>query len=94
MHRDQSQEQAGYLKQVVTNSPLPLTALLGRTTVTIDEIMALKTGDVLVLDERTNVQLKAFVRDQLRLLGRPGRIGKHAAFLVEQVVPDGRERHT
>ena len=93
MHRDQSSAQAGYLKQVVTSSPLPLTAQLGRTTISIDEIMALKTGDVLVLDERTNVQLKAFVRDQLRLLGRPGRLGKHAAFLVEQVVPDGRERH-
>jgi len=30
---------------------------------------------------------------RLRVLGRPGKLGRKAAFLVDQVIPDGRERH-
>lgn len=93
MHRDQTGAQASHLKQVVTDSPLPLTTVLGRTTLSLDEIMALQPGDVLVLDERTNSQVQGFITDQLRLLGRPGRLGRKAAFLVEQVVSNGRARH-
>lgn len=93
MHRDQTTAQATYLKRVVTDSPMTLQTRLGTTTLRLDEIMNLQIGDVLVLDERTNSQAKGYIKDQLRVLGKPGKLGRKAAFLVEQVVPDGRERH-
>lgn len=92
MHRDQTAAQATYIKRVVTDSTLTLQAVLGHTTLSLDEIMGLKTGDVLVLDERTNASVKGFIKDQLRIIGRPGKLGRKAAFLVDQVVPNGRER--
>jgi flagellar motor switch protein FliM len=52
--------------------------------------MRLAPGDVLVLDQRTDDQVRGYIEGRLRAVGRPGRIGKKAGFLVEQVVPDGR----
>jgi flagellar motor switch protein FliM len=92
MHRDQTSAQATHLKRVVTDSTLPLTTILGTTSLTLDEIMALNVGDVLVLDQRTTSQAKGFITDQLRLLGKPGKLGRKAAFRIEQVLPDGRVR--
>lgn len=92
MHRDQTAAQATYIKRVVTDSKLTLQTVLGHTTLSLDEIMGLKTGDVMVLDERTNASVKGFIKDQLRVIGRPGKLGRKAAFLVDQVVPNGRER--
>ena len=93
MHRDQTKAQAVHLKRVVTDSPLAVTTVLGTTTLSLDEIMKLDIGDVLVLDQRTNSQAKGFITDQLKLLGRPGKLGRKAAFLIDQVLPDGRQRH-
>jgi flagellar motor switch protein FliM len=52
--------------------------------------MGLQVGDVLVLDTRTEAQLTGQIAGQERLLGRPGRIGKKAGFLVERVLPPGK----
>lgn len=90
MQRDQSSAQRKYLDRVVNDSPLPVTTDLGTTTLTVDEIMNLKVGDVLVMDQRPEDQAKGFVSGRLRMLGRPGQIGRKAGFLVEQVLPDGR----
>jgi flagellar motor switch protein FliM len=92
MHREQTSDQATYLKRVVTDSTLTLQTVLGQTTLCLDEIMNLKVGDVMVLDERTNSATKGFIKDQLRIIGRPGKLGRKAALLVDRVVPDGRER--
>ncbi len=92
LHSDQTPAQATHLKRVVNDSSLNLRTQLGATTLTLDEIMNLQVGDVMVLDERTTSLAKGFIADQLRVLGRPGKLGRKAAFLVEQVIPDGRER--
>lgn len=90
MQRDQTPQQRGYLNRIVVDSPLPITTDLGTTTLTVDEIMNLKIGDVLVLDQHPEDQVRGFVAGRLRLLGRPGRIGRKAGFLVDKVIPDGR----
>lgn len=90
MKRDQTPTQRKHLDRVVKQTALEVRTVLGTTTLTVGEVMALQTGDVLVLDQRTDAQLPGFVAGQERLVGRPGRIGKHAGFLVERVLPVGK----
>lgn len=89
MQREQTPQQRAYLGRVVNDSPLTVAGVLGTTTLTMAEVMRLAPGDVLVLDQRSDDQVRAYVEGRLRLVGRPGRIGKKAGFLVEQVLPDG-----
>lgn len=91
MRRDQTKPQRTYLERVVTESPLPITTSLGTTTLTVGEILDLKAGDVLVLDQRTTAAAKGYVKGNLRFLGRPGKLGRKAAFLVDELLPEGRE---
>jgi flagellar motor switch protein FliM len=90
MQREQTVQQRGYLNRVVADSPLQVTTTLGTTTLTVDEIMNLKVGDVLVLDQRPQEQVRGHIAGRLRLLGRPGTVGRKAGFLVDKVLPDGR----
>jgi flagellar motor switch protein FliM len=90
MQRQQTAQQRGYLGRVVNDSSLTLQTVLGTTTLSVDEVMRLEVGDVLVLDQRTDDQLRGYIEGRLRVVGRPGRIGKKNGFLVEKVVSDGR----
>lgn len=88
--RGQTPPQRKYLDHVIKQSSLPVLSTLGTTTLTVGEIMDLKAGDVLVLDQRTETQLVASIAGIERVVGRAGRIGRHAAMLVEKVLPVGK----
>jgi flagellar motor switch protein FliM len=89
MTREQTPAQRQHLDRVVKQTKLGVKVVLGTSTLAISEVMAMQAGDVLVLDQRSDAQLTGFVAGTERLLGRPGRIGKHAGFLVDRVLPPG-----
>jgi len=91
MKRDQTVAQRKYLDHVVKVTHLDLRAVLGTSTITLDELLKLKPGDVVVLDQHQRDQCHAYIADKLRLLGRPGRIGKKAGMLVERIIPAGKD---
>jgi flagellar motor switch protein FliM len=90
MRRDQTPSQRHHLDRVVKHTALPIRTTLGTTTLTVGEIMDMQTGDVLVLDQRTDSQLIGAIAGIERMLGRPGRIGKRAAFQVDRILPIGK----
>jgi flagellar motor switch protein FliM len=69
---------------------LEVTAVLGNATVKLGQVMDLKPGDVLVLDQHRDDQSAAWIAGRLRLLGRAGRSGKKNALLVDRVIPAGK----
>ncbi len=90
MKRDQTPEQRKNISRVVKHTTLPFRVELGNAKVTLADIMAMKAGDVIVLDQRSDAPATAFVDNRLRCSGRAGRIGKHTALLVQQVFPAGK----
>jgi flagellar motor switch protein FliM len=91
MKRDQTHDQRGYLRRVVERTGLPVEVILGDATVTLGELMALKPGDVLVLDQRPEDPARGYISGKLRFSGRAGRIGRKAGVLVERVLPVGHD---
>lgn len=90
MRRTQTPAQRKHLDHVVKHSTLPVKTVLGTSTLTVGEVMDMQVGDVLVLDQRTETRLTGSIAGTERLIGRAGRIGKHAAFLVDKVLPIGK----
>lgn len=86
----QSPEQRKHLDRVVKQTTLEVACELGTTSVTIGEVLALAIGDVLVLDQRHDDQLVGRVAGLQRLMGRPGTIGKKNGYLVDRVIPAGK----
>lgn len=87
--RKQTTNQRDYIDRVVGDTPLPLAVRMGTTSLSIGEILSLKEGDVLVLDQHREQALTGYLRGKLKLTGRPGRIGRHYGLVVEDVVPEG-----
>jgi len=83
----QSSVQRKHLDQVVGGSTLPLRVQLGTTTLSVGEVMAIKAGDVLVLDQATDALVDGQIAGRLRLRGRVGHSGRNLAVLVSQCIP-------
>jgi flagellar motor switch protein FliM len=87
MKRSQSPGQRRHLNRVVQQTTLEVTCELGTTKLSIGDIIDLKVGDVLVLDQAHDALLSGRVAGRDRILGRPGIIGRKAGFLVDTVIP-------
>jgi len=55
---------------------------LGSTTVTVQELMDLKQGDVVMLDRPVSAPLDVVVGNHRKFLARPGRLGKRMAVQI------------
>jgi flagellar motor switch protein FliM len=87
--RRQTERQREYLDRVVGDTAVSLEVRLGTTRLGLGEVLSLKEGDVLVLDQAHDQALQGFLRGRLKLTGRPGHVGRHVGLLVEEVVPEG-----
>ena len=68
------------------SSEVEMTANLGELVLTLQELLDLETGDVLVLDKRIEEPLTINVLDNPRFLGTVGIVGKKKAIRVEEVL--------
>ena len=73
------------LESLVREMPVELVVRLGSTSMRVSELTELRTGDVLVLDQRISEPLEAEVNGEARYFGWPGRSGSRQAFQIESV---------
>ena len=70
----------------LTQVDLPVTALLGRTEITVRELLALSEGTVLKLDTAASGALPIQVGEHVKFHGRPGVNGKNIAIKIERIL--------
>lgn len=70
------------LESRVGGAKVPVVAELGRTDLTIREILDLSVGDVVVLDTRLEDPVHVYVGNQPKFVGRPGRVRGRLAVEV------------
>jgi len=70
----------GHMRQM----PVCITAQLASTVLTLEEIMSLEVGDVLLLDRKVNESIELIVSGRTAFRGRPAKsAGKHAVVITE-----------
>lgn len=89
VERTQTPIQRGHIERVLGESTLPVNATLGTMELSVGQILALKEGDVLILDQRTDLPIECGVGTIAKLLARPGKSGRRTAIFVEAVHPQG-----
>ncbi len=62
--------------------PVPVTCELGDAEITVDELLNLEPGDVVVLRQAVNREVKIRVDGCAKLLGTPGKSGRRVSVLV------------
>ena len=74
------------LEQKLQNSLVPVRGVLGRTSITVHELLGLTPGDVLTLDRSVDEEVDVFIGDLVKFKARPGVKRKRTALKVTQVV--------
>jgi flagellar motor switch protein FliM len=70
------------LEEIVRKIPLQIVVRLGRANLHVSELMNLRPGDVLILDQRVNEPLWGEVATAVKFRGWPGRVGKRQALQI------------
>jgi len=71
------------LHKQMSTSYLPIVAELGTTTLTVNDIMELKVGDVVKLNRRVNQEIEIIIAGKRKLAARPGSVeGKKAVRIT------------
>lgn len=76
----------GHIQQM----PVCITAQLASTVLTLEEIMSLEVGDILLLDRKVNEPIELITSGRTAFLGRPAKLaGKHALVITEMPADKG-----
>lgn len=85
--REGKKEKSAPLKMVESIS-LPIIALLGKTTLTIDDVLKLSCGDVLKLSTRVSDGIILSTQDTPRFVGNPGISGGNISVQIKKVLKE------
>ena len=80
-------DQQPRLAKNVGNAPVGLRAILGRTTISVGDLLGLQVGDYLTLDKPTDAEVSIDVQGRTKFRGRLGQYRDKKAIRVTQVCP-------
>lgn len=82
-------EQRSEVQKQLKKSKLSLKAIIGRTTINVQELLNVRPGDVLVLDNKTDEKVEVYVDDKLTFRGLPGKSKNKLAVKIQQCLEEG-----
>jgi flagellar motor switch protein FliM len=81
-----------HIQGKIEHLTVPLSAELGRATISIEEFLGLAIGDVIQLDQIAEEPLKVKINEQTKFLAYPGTKKSRMAVKIEQVI-EGEENN-
>jgi len=86
IEKETDEETKVSIEKKVTETEVPLIAILGRATLTVSEFLELQVGDVLQLDTSVDGDIQVMVGSLHKFNGKPGVRNKKAAIKVTEVI--------
>ncbi len=89
--KTQHQDSSKVIQQVVEKARIPLTAVLGKTTLTVKELLELQVGDVIDLERKKDSEIEIYAGSRLKFYGKPGLLGSKLAVQISRIQQEGSE---
>jgi len=86
--KEQTVEYLNHLKSKVKKAKVPVTAVLGQTTVSLKELLDLQKGDVIGLDTDVKGEVKLVVGSKTKFRGQVGLSGSHLAVQITSIAEE------
>lgn len=83
-----SEEDIKLLDNRIKKTAAEVVAVLGKTEITVGELLGLQDGDVISLDKPTDSDIDLYVGSQVKFRGKPGTVNKHLAVQVTERVDE------
>lgn len=81
-------ENTAILRQQMSTTYLPIVVELGKAGITVQELLALKIGDVIKLKKKINQEVEISIAGRKKLAGRPGSVDGRKAVRVTRLLND------
>lgn len=76
------------INKQMSSTFLPVVAELGKASITVQELLELKAGDVIKLNKRINEEIEVLIRGSRKLAGRPGTVEGKKAVRITRPLTD------
>ena len=87
--RKPQQDASALIENKLAYSKIPLIVHLGKKRITLRQLVNMKVGEVIILNTRTNGDLKIVVKKRVKFLGKPGSLSKKKAVkIVRSILPE------
>ncbi len=77
------------IKNRIQEAQIPVRVLLGRTVITVADLIELNVGDVIPLERRMDEDLEVIIGNNTKYLAKPGTYSNRAAVQITTVVEEG-----
>ncbi len=84
-----TQESIQRIKSRIERATVNVSAILGKATIKLGELLELQRGDVILLDSKARSPIEVMIGTKQKFLGRPGVVGSKAAVQIVAVVKEG-----
>lgn len=74
------------IESLISKAAIPVTAVLGNSTISVSDFSSLQVGDVVRLDTKVDQELEVFVGDIKKFTALPGAAGDNYAVRVTSVI--------
>lgn len=86
-----SAENSDAIRNKLENTYVPVKILLGRTVITVKDLLELSIGDVIPLNKNIYEELDVVIGQRTKFLGKPGIYGNKYSVQISQIIKEGNE---
>lgn len=86
-----SAESVNIIQRKLENTRVPVKTILGRTSLTVKDLLELRVGDVIPLNRHIREELEISIGQRTKFLGKPGIYDNRYSIQVSQVIKEGNE---
>lgn len=79
------------LEKNISKSKVTINTVIGRSVITIGELLTLRPGDVVLLDKLVEEPFELYIGNELKFYGKPGIKNKKIALRITDTVSEGEE---
>ncbi len=79
------------LERTVLESEIEVKAILGKTKITLGDLLHLKEGDIILLDKKIEEPVEVYIENIPKILGKMGIYKKHLAIQIENYLKSEEE---
>lgn len=89
MQDNDDEDYDGYIESMLRRVDVPVKAILGKCSVSVNEFLDLQVGDVIRLDSKVDSELNVYVGNIKKFTAMPGANEEHYAVQVTSVIREG-----
>lgn len=91
--KERDQQEVKHLNEWLLQGNISLQAILGTSSITIEELLHMERGDVLTLKQHIHDPLEVHVGSRKKFTARPGKKRSHMAVQILEKIEEGEEQH-